>query len=294
MWAFLFILTISLISCNIFFPSMMGKINPNDPQAAVSCFDAVTTGPASVYLSWQVNGNEAYQPEKLQLRRKEGEAPSSVFDGVKLKEWTSEDGFPVEYNDEGVMKGKVYGYALFYYGGGGDPFYYSGGSDTVTTSLQTLNLWPEYAGTVHGTGTGFDGPLDVSTGMAVILYFNLDAYDLGALVSCELQVTTDDTSPNDIDISIFRMITAIDGGTTFGNLAGPPFMYDNSVWASLSITTGSTNTIYTMPVDSIIAPWFTGEPNFGILLYPGAAGNASFRRPEDPNPPRLLLEYYGD
>ena len=274
---------------------MMGKINPNDPQAAVSCFDAVTTGPASVYLSWQVNGNEAYSPEKLQLRRKEGEAPSSVFDGVKLKEWTSADGFAVEYNDEGVVEGKVYGYALFYYGGGEDPFYYSGGSDTVTTALQILNLRPEYAGTVHGTGTGFDGPLVVSNCTdAVILYFNLDAYDLGSLVSCELQVTTDDTSQNLIDISIYRMISAIDEGTNFGNLTGPPFMYDNSVLVSFSIATGATNTIYTMPVDSIIVPWFTGEPNFGILLYPGTAGNASFRRPEDINPPRLLLEYYGD
>jgi hypothetical protein len=276
---------------------MMGKINPNDPQAAVSSFDAVTTGPSLVHLSWQVNGNEAYQPEKLQLRRKEGAVPSSVFDGVKLKEWTSEDGFAVEHNDEGVVEGKVYGYALFYYGGGDDPFYYSGGSDTVTTALQILNLRPEHAGTVQPSpsGTDFDGPLVVSliAPDAVILYFNLEAYDLGSLVSCELQVATDDTSPNAIDISIYRMIAEINGGTNYGDLAALS-MYDTSVLVPFSVATGAANTIYAMPIDSIIAPWFAGEPNFGILLYPTAGASAVFRRPEDVNPPRLLLEYYGD
>lgn len=284
---------------------MMGKINPNDPQAAVSCFDAVTTGPASVYLSWQVNGNEAYSPEKLQLRRKEGEAPSSVFDGVKLKEWTSADGFAVEHNDEGVVEGKVYGYALFYYGGGDDPFYYSGGSDTVTTSLQTLNLRPEYAGTVHGTGTGFDGPLVVSNGTdAVILYFNLDAYDLGSFVSCELQVTTDANSPMAIDVDIFRMLQepAKEGvySIMWADLTAnshPQYggaIYDSSISASFNIPNAAVDTTFMIDITSVAAPWSDGVPNWGILLYPGAVGNASFRRPEDPNPPRLLLEYYGD
>ena len=321
------VLLLLLFSCDIFLALEKPRDNPNDPDnptPGVTDLKAYGYSANSVILEWLTNTDENDEFPDVVIVRNSIQEPTGINDGTQVYSGptTIADGDSyASFIDDTADSETDYYYAIWSYTGQDGTITYNGPlTDTATTQLQEVELFPDWDGYLFWDGPtayfeAFD-PMDTNRlqwwdsteEYYILLSFDFsNAPDFGEIDECRLQMYKDiDGVSFSWTVSAGRILQSWsptdDPYITRDNIVANSFRdFSDDDGASTVVIPNGPADFYEWDVTSILSSWLVdGEPNRGILIRSrtnDGSGTFEFFAAEHFDGfrlPRLMLKFYGD